>query len=496
MDADFIMELEELMNNGEFEAAVQKIGELDEEEMTTELYVTLAHALTQCGRYRDSLSVLQHIEADADENDLAYHMELAGAYYGLHRYRSAEQEARKCISIDEDIIDPWLLLALICQETGDTESFEQIEQTARQISEEAWEELFSDVAEFTIYEGDELKTLLDFIAENFGNNMEVFPFTENDKANHSAEVIIVPPHDGRDFYALVTVGMGSYRGTEVVDESHKITHRTEICAFLPGELKPEEIIKKYQWTARIMCQFSDMIQVEKSWLGPGHTISYGADLEPGLILNGVIFDMLDMDDLFPEDEDAVHSTCILPDGERVEFIQLFPIYEEEMLYKIDRGADSLFRKLRSYYYKDFFALDEERSNNEPSILTGIDVIHLGRKNVCENKAGKHRALMHSSLEQLLSWDGPDGCFATDRITVDGCKVGYMYREKPHPDYPDSGWRFLAGDESKEYMSDLSNMDIFSLNTICNYDIDIIEYLDSPTGSAFYRDKNGEFRKVK
>ncbi len=29
---------------------------------------------------------------------------------------------------------------------------------------------------------------------------------------------------------------------------------------------------------------------------------------------------------------------------------------------------------------------------------------------------------------LTDWDGADGCIATDRITVDGLPVGYMYRE--------------------------------------------------------------------
>lgn len=38
---------------------------------------------------------------------------------------------------------------------------------------------------------------------------------------------------------------------------------------------------------------------------------------------------------------------------------------------------------------------------------------------------------------LTDWDGADGCFATDRITVDGCKVGYCYREEPDGDW-DSG----------------------------------------------------------
>ena len=32
------------------------------------------------------------------------------------------------------------------------------------------------------------------------------------------------------------------------------------------------------------------------------------------------------------------------------------------------------------------------------------------------------------------------------------KIGYMVREEPSKDNPDSGWRFFAGDESKEYNS--------------------------------------------
>ena len=51
---------------------------------------------------------------------------------------------------------------------------------------------------------------------------------------------------------------------------------------------------------------------------------------------------------------------------------------------------------------------------------------------------------------------------------------------------------MAGDESEAYMENTDNMGIFKLNTICNYDEDIIEYLESPVGSAFYRSKSGKF----
>jgi hypothetical protein len=78
-----------------------------------------------------------------------------------------------------------------------------------------------------------------------------------------------------------------------------------------------------------------------------------------------------------------------------------------------------------------------------------------------------------------------GCFASDRITVDGMKVGYMYREEPDREV-DSGWRFFSGDETQEYADDPDNFAIYELNTICNYDLAIIPFLDAPIGAAFGR----------
>jgi hypothetical protein len=87
------------------------------------------------------------------------------------------------------------------------------------------------------------------------------------------------------------------------------------------------------------------------------------------------------------------------------------------------------------------------------------------------------------IKQLIPNMG--GCFATDRITVDGMKVGYMYRDEPDNDI-DSGWRFFSGDESQDYADDLTNTAIYDVNTICNYDPAIIPLLPTPAGCAFGR----------
>ena len=96
---------------------------------------------------------------------------------------------------------------------------------------------------------------------------------------------------------------------------------------------------------------------------------------------------------------------------------------------------------------------------------------------------------------LPDWEGADGCIATNRITVEGYKVGYCYREKPDGDWG-SGWRFTAGDESEEYMDDPNNAGIYKLNTICNDDPDIIPLLNTPAPCAFERDENGVFQQIK
>lgn len=94
---------------------------------------------------------------------------------------------------------------------------------------------------------------------------------------------------------------------------------------------------------------------------------------------------------------------------------------------------------------------------------------------------------------LKDWDGPVGCLATDRIMVDGCKVGYLYRQKPVND-GDSGWCFFAGDEDDNYTANPDNVGVYHLNTLCNYDRSILPLLHAEVGTAFIRNADGTFRQ--
>jgi hypothetical protein len=104
---------------------------------------------------------------------------------------------------------------------------------------------------------------------------------------------------------------------------------------------------------------------------------------------------------------------------------------------------------------------------------------------------KKYALDASEIKQLIPSQG--SCIATDEITVRGKKVGHMYRAEASDEY-DSGWRFMAGDENQDYMDSASNLAVYDLNTLANYDQAIIPFLNEPVGSAF--DRNDDtFEKV-
>jgi hypothetical protein len=110
--------------------------------------------------------------------------------------------------------------------------------------------------------------------------------------------------------------------------------------------------------------------------------------------------------------------------------------------------------------------------------------------VSSRKNEKKYFLSSEEIKRLI--DSNEGCIATDRITVDGCKVGYMYRDEPYQNgSPDSGWRFMAGDEDEDYMNNPENHSVFQVNTICNYDHEIIPLLSAPPGIAYIRDHRGK-----
>ncbi|WNY27136.1 immunity protein Imm33 domain-containing protein [Methanolapillus ohkumae] len=325
-----------------------------------------------------------------------------------------------------------------------------------------------------LYEEDEINAVEAHIEQYFGPFESVFH--EIVSPDIHVDICVIPPDNGagRDFYTLVTTGMGAHLMNVPQELDDMKLKRAEIMVTLPADWNLQSDDEKWYWPLRFLKILARLPIESDTWLGWGHTVSNGGPFAENTNLSGVLL-------LNPYTDNG--HVCTLPNGDEINFYQMIPIYEDEMIYKNENGTEALTGLFWGDDVNDADFFDH--------------VVNLSRRNVCkvENPKApgrkKNYKIPASEMKKLLDLDGPMGCIATDRIVVDGFRVGFMYREESG-DSEDSGWRFFAGDETDSYLGDSLNLGVYSLNTIANYDVGIIEFLREEVGAAFFRGESGGF----
>ena len=283
------------------------------------------------------------------------------------------------------------------------------------------------------------------------------------------DIYIMEPTPERNYYVLSTFGMGAHRMNVPPELAEQKLERAEIIVTLPPDWKVTESGEEWYWPIRWLKILARLPIQEDGWLGWGHTIANPDDapFAPNTRLCGLI-----LTEPGAFDEEAV--CCPLPSGDEVNFYQMIPLYFEEMQFKMEHSAEELLKRFHAGL---------------------LEIVGIDRPNVCRDLPPKAYAIPMETLKALYQGDGPQGCIASDRILVDGARVGYCYRVTPDAkdETWDSGWRFTAGDENGDYLEDRDHFAVYALNTICNYDPDIIPLLDSEPGTAWSRGEDGVFR---
>ena len=117
-------------------------------------------------------------------------------------------------------------------------------------------------------------------------------------------------------------------------------------------------------------------------------------------------------------------------------------------------------------------------SNTPYYIASLefgDVIHFQEKHIID------ASIDDPVPDPTLKWQPK--CIATDRILQDGENVGRLYREAPDHDN-DSGWRFMANDETQDYLDNAENSHEVSLGAVLRCDDRIIHLLDRPAPVTF------------
>ena len=162
------------------------------------------------------------------------------------------------------------------------------------------------------------------------------------------DICIVPPTEERDYYTLVTMGMGAHRMNVPEELAEYKLERAELAIALPADWKlDQESMKdeKWYWPIRLLKSLARLPINCDSWLGHGHTVE---NREPFADNTKLCTATL----IGPQGTEDGSEVCTLPGGEEVNFYQVIPLYEDELDYKLEHDVDALLDKMAGISFVD------------------------------------------------------------------------------------------------------------------------------------------------
>ncbi|MDR2517551.1 MAG: suppressor of fused domain protein [Spirochaetaceae bacterium] len=311
-------------------AAIEKI---DPGEWDYGIVSCYARALNNLSRYEEALAVLLPLRQEGAE-DGKWHFRVGYALYFLGREAEAAEYFRAAIDHgDNDESTVSFLNASL----GEAEDRRQ----------------GKDVYHPELYTEDQLDRLEDHIVRYFGSFKNVFH--ELASPDIHVDIAVVEPTKKRNYYTLVTMGMGA----RVMDVPPGLEHseRAELLICLPADWNLAEDAlsdEKWYWPLRWLKLLARLPAGENTWLGWGHTVPAGQPLAENTALSGVLL-------LNPGAFGADAGACEIAEG-AINFYQVIPLYDEEMEFKINNSTENLL---------DFF---------DDQMLACVDI---NRRNLCK-----------------------------------------------------------------------------------------------------------------
>lgn len=200
-----------------------------------------------------------------------------------------------------------------------------------------------------MYDDEELDAIEEHIEEYFGDFPTIYDELKSDDIH--CDIYIVPPTETRDYYTLITVGMGAHI-MDIPDDLDAEEHgRAELMMCLPKSWKIGESTPEWFWPISLLKSLARLPINCESWLGWGHSVDNKDAFADNTKLCGSLL-------IYPEDTESGADTCILPNGDSVNFYEVIPLYREEMDFKIDNDTHELLEKMNGVSH----ILDVNRPN--------------------------------------------------------------------------------------------------------------------------------------
>ncbi len=212
-----------------------------------------------------------------------------------------------------------------------------------------------------LYSEDEMRVVENHIREYIGSFDSVFHEIVSEDIH--VDIIIVPPANGRNHYTVTTLGMGAYLMDIPKKFQDSVCPRIELAITLPATWDfSEEAMQDESnyWPIRLLKNLAHLPIYCDTFLAPTHTVD-NEDFYGNTKFSGVVLDFLQ--DYFPLDDDdayKAHYCDISEDEGSVQFLQVIPLYKEELDYAVENGSPSLFDIMEESNFS--FCVDIKRKN--------------------------------------------------------------------------------------------------------------------------------------
>lgn len=231
-----------------------------------------------------------------------------------------------------------------------------------EIEDSFWSSEGNEGQEF--YTEEEIAAVERHIEKYFGTIENVFH--ELVSPDIHVDVCMIPPEGERDYFTLVTMGMGAHRMNVPEELAEYKLERAELAIALPSDWKlAQESMKdeKWYWPVRLLKTLARLPIASDTWLGWGHTTDNRKPFTEGTRLCAAVL-------TDPQNIEENGFVCQLPDGEEVNFYQVIPLYREEKDYKLEHGAQDLLELIGAAG----FVASPDRKNYVERLETVINAI--------------------------------------------------------------------------------------------------------------------------
>ena len=327
----------ELHDADKHEEILSLLNEIPRDDWDFNLTNLYARALNNTERYEEALKLLLDVK-DKGVDDGVWNFRIGFSLYYLGREAEAAECFQKAIDCGEDSVDVRALLRASREEA-------RIKEEKTHYSPE-------------VYSEEELSCIQAHIEKHFGENQNVFH--EIVSPDIHVDVVIIEPTAEHNYYILVTMGMGAHKMNVPKELKEHNLEKAELIICLPPDWKmTEEAMKDeiWYWPLRWLKIMARLPLDQNTWLGWGHTVPSEGPFARNAQFTAILL-------LSPGAFGGAACECELPDGSRVNFYQMIPLYEEETQYKLKTDVKQLL----------------ELFNDE-----SLECVNLNRENVCKNK---------------------------------------------------------------------------------------------------------------